>query len=96
MTQRDTMPCRHCGGIMILTPTPSPYDFDAVCGCGRYLVSWAHRNDVNLTHEAEDVRRKRDLTEPPPPSRYVPPTAPPPEQLSRRTSTLPKKVIKFG
>ncbi len=45
MQQRDTMPCRHCGGIMALTPTPSPYEFDAVCDCGRYLVSWAHKND---------------------------------------------------
>lgn len=57
---------------------------------GNYLgSSWARRMGVNLIHEAEDVRRKRDLSEPPPPSRYVPPAAP--EQLSRTNYNRPRR-----
>lgn len=42
MTQQGRERCRQCGGEIIVTPTQSPWEFTAECGCGRWLISYAH------------------------------------------------------
>jgi hypothetical protein len=45
MIQKQTLRCRTCGDLQRVTPTASPYEFDAVCACGRWLISWAHASE---------------------------------------------------
>lgn len=43
-TQATREICRQCGGEVTITPTVSPWNFEAVCKCGHWLISWAHRD----------------------------------------------------
>ena len=42
-TQESTFRCDHCGRLAAVTPTQSPWEFDAECVCGRsFVLSHAH------------------------------------------------------
>jgi hypothetical protein len=45
MIQQQTRRCRICSDLQQVTPTASPYEFDAVCPCGRWMMSWAHAHE---------------------------------------------------
>jgi len=44
-TQPATARCADCHGVTTITPTVSLLEFEARCGCGLRIISWAHHAD---------------------------------------------------
>ena len=59
MTQRDRVRCDRCGGMQIVTPTPSPWEFAMKCECGEsHWISWAHANPPPTFQHSEPQQQE--------------------------------------